>query len=185
MDWRSDVNEALQDKEGGVIAHLGTPLSTYTDIGVTQWRRNRNTVKGAGVRGWEGADYPHEASVCKGSATLGVTLPLLCIQFITVSYRNGRWVVRKQHTYWKSEVVCQASHEPPLSCTYTHTHTRRRPDHNTPATVVSWPERETTYRGHWEQSSLVSGLLECPAVEMVYSKSMLAARMSCSGDGIQ
>ena len=65
------MNEAVQDKEGGVIAHLGTPLSTYTDIGVTQWRRNRNTVKGAGMRGCEGADYPREASACEGQKYIG------------------------------------------------------------------------------------------------------------------
>ena len=56
--------------------------------------------------------------------------PPIC--YVTVSNQNGQ----KQHTYWKSEVVCQASHEPPLSCTYTHTHTRREPDHNTPAVLA-------------------------------------------------
>ena len=32
----------------------------------SQWQRNRYTIGGAGVRGFEAADYPCEASACDG-----------------------------------------------------------------------------------------------------------------------
>ena len=44
-----------------------------------QWRRNRNTIGGAGVRGCEAADYPHEASAYEGQK-LGGANPCVRLQ---------------------------------------------------------------------------------------------------------
>ena len=38
----------------------------YSCLWIYQWRRNKNTIGGAGMRGYEAADYPREASACEG-----------------------------------------------------------------------------------------------------------------------
>ena len=40
-----------------------------------QWWRNRNMIEGAGMRGCEAADYPHEASACEGQELGGLKPP--------------------------------------------------------------------------------------------------------------
>jgi len=45
-----------------------------------QWRRNKNMIGGAGVRGYEAAYYPHEESACEGRE-LGGLKPLQPPQF--------------------------------------------------------------------------------------------------------
>ena len=65
---------------GGTPCHVDM---VTTMISTPQWQRNRNTIGGAGVRGCEAADYPHEASAYEGqelppsSTTLGTPLPCM------------------------------------------------------------------------------------------------------------
>ena len=63
-----------------VLQWLNSPS---LEVSPTQWQRNKNTIGGGGgsVRGCKAANYPREASVCKGSKlggpTLGPTNPKL------------------------------------------------------------------------------------------------------------